>query len=93
MHKRKFSYYVQENYILDILKNNYKNLNTLRKCKVLEIGCGIGLLATKLCLFFKKYNAIDLHKKVINVAKSNTHSLYENLKLGIHTASMFLLHI
>lgn len=72
-----------ENYILDILKNKYKKLNILRKCKVLEIGCGVGLTATKLCLFFKKYYAIDITPDVIDIAKKYTHSLYENLKFDV----------
>lgn len=82
--QKKINYNFTENYILDILKNKYKNLNTLRKCKVLEIGCGVGLLATQLCLFFKKYNAIDRDQEVIDIAKSNTHSLYENLRFDVY---------
>ena len=71
--------YNKINIILDILKNKYKNLENLQKCKVLEIGCGPGHIAIQLCLLFKKYTAIDRNVNIINIAKLNTHILYKNL--------------
>ena len=68
------------NTILDILKNKYKNLEKLRKCKVLEIGCGPGIMAIQLCMFFKNYTAIDRSNNEIEKANLNSHSLYKNLE-------------
>ena len=68
------------NIILDILQYKYKNLENLGKCKVLEIGCGPGVLAFQLCMFFKKYTAIDQNNNVIEKANSNRHKLYKNLE-------------
>ena len=73
----------ENNIILDILKNKYKNLENLRKCKVLEIGCGSGILAIQLCMFFKRYIAIDRDNNEIEKANINSHSLYKNLEFKI----------
>ena len=75
--------YTNTNIILDILKNKYKNLENLHKCKVLEIGCGPGILAIQICHFFKKYTAIDIDSDIISKAISNKHILYKNLEFKI----------
>ena len=65
--------------IVDILKNKYGTLNKLRKCNVLEIGCGLGNKSRFFCNFFKSYIATDRNKNKINESIKLTHPLYENL--------------
>jgi 2-polyprenyl-3-methyl-5-hydroxy-6-metoxy-1,4-benzoquinol methylase len=64
--------------IFNILTETY-NPRKLKKYKVLEIGCGHGSFARQLCLFFRKYDAIDIDTETINSAKKQTHEIYSNL--------------
>jgi SAM-dependent methyltransferase len=65
--------------VLDILKKEFKTLNKLRKCNVLEIGCSTGQTSRFFCNFFKTYTGSDINKKLINICNSDKHPLYENL--------------
>jgi SAM-dependent methyltransferase len=70
--------------ILDILKEKYGTLNKLRKCDVLEIGCGNGRDSKFFCNFSKTYIATDKSKAKINEAENLKHPLYENLTFMVN---------
>ena len=70
--------YIKEN-IIETFKIN-QNKTPLKNIKVLDIGCGGGLLAEPMCRLGAKVTAIDASEKNINVAKLN--SKKNNLKIN-----------
>ena len=70
--------YIKEN-IIKTFKINQKK-TPLKKIKILDIGCGGGLLAEPMCRLGAKVTAIDASEKNINVAK--LHSKKNNLKIN-----------
>ena len=56
------------------------NKNNLNKIKILDIGCGGGLLAEPMCRLGAEVTAIDASEKNINVAK--LHSKKNDLKIN-----------
>ena len=70
--------YIKEN-IIKTFKIN-QNRTPLKNIKVLDIGCGGGLLAEPMCRLGAKVTAIDASEKNINVAK--LHSKKNNLKIN-----------
>ncbi len=69
--------YIKEN-IIKTFKINQKK-TPLRNIKILDIGCGGGLLSEPMCRLGADITAIDASKKNINVAK--LHSKKNNLKI------------
>ncbi len=76
--------------IIEHYKLNYKTL-PLRKIKVLDIGCGGGLLSEPLSRLGAKVTAIDASKKNISVAKF--HAKKNNLKINYFCSSPEKLNI
>jgi len=70
--------YIKEN-IIKTLKIN-QNKTPLKNIKVLDIGCGGGLLAEPMCRLGAEVTAIDASEKNINVAK--LHSKKNDLKIN-----------
>ena len=70
--------YIKEN-IIKTFKIN-QNKTPLKNIKILDIGCGGGLLAEPMCRLGAKVTAIDASEKNINVAK--LHSKKNNLKIN-----------
>ena len=70
--------YIKEN-IIKTFKIN-QNRTPLKNIKVLDIGCGGGLLAEPMCRLGAEVTAIDASEKNINVAK--LHSKKNNLKIN-----------
>ena len=70
--------YIKEN-IIKTFKIN-QNRTPLKNIKVLDIGCGGGLLAEPMCRLGAKVTAIDASEKNINVAK--LHSKKNDLKIN-----------
>ena len=70
--------YIKEN-IIKTFKLNQKKA-PLKNIKVLDIGCGGGLLAEPMCRLGAKVTAIDASEKNINVAK--LHAKKNNLKIN-----------
>ena len=70
--------YIKEN-IIKTFKIN-QNKTPLKNIKVLDIGCGGGLLAEPMCRLGAEVTAIDASEKNINVAK--LHSKKNNLKIN-----------
>jgi 2-polyprenyl-6-hydroxyphenyl methylase/3-demethylubiquinone-9 3-methyltransferase len=69
--------YIKEN-IIRTFKINQKK-TPLKNIKILDIGCGGGLLSEPMCRLGADITAIDASKKNINVAK--LHSKKNNLKI------------
>ena len=69
--------YIKENIIKTFNLNQKKN--PLRNIKILDIGCGGGLLSEPMCRLGAKVTAIDASQKNINVAKF--HSKKNNLDI------------
>tara|TARA_B100001094_G_scaffold76503_1_gene72892 strand:+ start:51 stop:779 length:729 start_codon:yes stop_codon:yes gene_type:complete len=69
--------YIKEN-IIKTFKINQK-INPLKNVKILDIGCGGGLLSEPMCRLGAKVTAIDASEKNISVAK--LHSKKNNLKI------------
>jgi 2-polyprenyl-6-hydroxyphenyl methylase/3-demethylubiquinone-9 3-methyltransferase len=69
--------YIKEN-IIKTFKINQKK-TPLKNIKILDIGCGGGLLSEPMCRLGADITAIDASKKNINVAK--LHSKKNNLKI------------
>ena len=69
--------YIKENIIKTFKLNEKKN--PLRNIKILDIGCGGGLLSEPMCRLGAKVTAIDASEKNINVAKF--HSKKNNLDI------------
>ena len=69
--------YIKENIIKTLNLNQKKN--PLRNIKILDIGCGGGLLSEPMCRLGAKVTAIDASEKNINVAKF--HSKKNNLNI------------
>jgi 2-polyprenyl-6-hydroxyphenyl methylase / 3-demethylubiquinone-9 3-methyltransferase len=70
--------YIKEN-IIKTLKLDQKK-TPLKNIKILDIGCGGGLLSEPMCRLGAEVTAIDASKKNINVAK--LHSKKNNLKIN-----------
>ena len=70
--------YIKEN-IIETFKIN-QNKTPLKNIKVLDIGCGGGLLAEPMCRLGAEVTAIDASEKNINVAK--LHSRKNDLKIN-----------
>ena len=75
--------YIKEN-IVKSLKIK-QNKNPLKKIRILDIGCGGGLLSEPMCRLGAEVTAIDASKKNIAVAK--LHSKKNNLKINYICAS------
>ncbi len=70
--------YIKDN-IIKTFKINQKK-NPLKNIKLLDIGCGGGLLSEPMCRLGAKVTAIDASKKNIDVAKH--HAKKNNLKIN-----------
>ena len=70
--------YIKDN-IIKTFKINQKK-NPLKKLKILDIGCGGGLLSEPMCRLGAEVTAIDASEKNINVAK--LHANKSNLKIN-----------
>ncbi|WP_075501700.1 bifunctional 2-polyprenyl-6-hydroxyphenol methylase/3-demethylubiquinol 3-O-methyltransferase UbiG [Candidatus Pelagibacter communis] len=70
--------YIKEN-IINTFNLNHKNA-PLKNIKILDIGCGGGLLSEPMCRLGAKVTAIDASKKNISVAK--LHSKKNNLNIN-----------
>ncbi len=70
--------YIKDN-IIQSFKLNYKK-TPLKDIKILDIGCGGGLLSEPMCRLGAKVTGIDASEKNINVAK--IHSKKNNLKIN-----------
>ncbi len=70
--------YIKEN-IIKTFKINQKK-TPLKNIKILDIGCGGGLLSEPMCRLGAKVTAIDASEKNINIAK--LHSKKNNLKIN-----------
>ena len=70
--------YIKDN-IIKTLKINQKK-NPLKKLKILDIGCGGGLLSEPMCRLGAEVTAIDASKKNISVAK--LHAKKNKLKIN-----------
>ena len=75
--------YIKENIIKTFQLSQKKT--PLKNIKILDIGCGGGLLSEPMCRLGAKVTAIDASKKNINVAK--LHSKKNNLKINYICAS------
>ena len=75
--------YIKENIIKDF--NIKKSEKPLRKIKILDIGCGGGLLSEPMCRLGANVTGIDASKKNIEVAKF--HSKKNKLKINYIVAS------
>ena len=75
---------------LDYLKKNYlyKSLNGLR---ILDVGCGVGILCEPLSRLGADVTGIDSNKKAIEVAKE--HAKMKNLKISYINAELSELKI
>ena len=69
--------YIKEN-IIKTFKINQKK-NPLKNIKILDVGCGGGLLSEPMCRLGAEVTAIDASEKNINIAK--LHSKKNNLKI------------
>ncbi len=70
--------YIKDNIIKTFQINQKKN--PLKKLKILDIGCGGGLLSEPMCRLGAEVTAIDASEKNINVAK--LHAKKNNLKIN-----------
>ena len=70
--------YIKDN-IIKTFKINHKK-KPLKNLKILDIGCGGGLLSEPMCRLGAEVTAIDASKKNINVAK--IHANKNNLKIN-----------
>ncbi len=75
--------YLKEN-IIETFKLNNKE-NPLKNIKILDVGCGGGLLSEPMCRLGASVTGIDASKKNINVAK--LHSKKNNLKIDYFCSS------
>ncbi len=75
--------YIKEN-IIKTFKLNY-NKTPLKKIKILDIGCGGGLLSEPMCRLGAKVTGIDASDKNIKVAK--LHSKKNNLRIDYFCSS------
>ena len=75
--------YIKEN-IIETFKLNY-NKTPLKDIKILDIGCGGGLLSEPMCRLGASVTGIDASKKNIDIAK--LHSKKNNLKIDYFCSS------
>ena len=75
--------YIKEN-IIETFKLNY-NKTPLKDIKILDIGCGGGLLSEPMCRLGAKVTGIDASDKNIKVAK--LHSKKNNLQIDYFCSS------
>ncbi len=59
---------VHHNYLINSIENILKDLNT-SDCELLDIGCGNGVLTSKISKFFKHTTGIDLSRTGIELAQ------------------------
>ena len=80
---------IRISYIKDNIINSFKLANNkdkpLEKVKILDIGCGGGLLSEPMCRLGAKVSGIDASEKNINIAK--LHAKKNNLKIDYVCAS------
>ena len=79
---------IRISYIKDNIINSFKLANKdkpLDKVKILDIGCGGGLLSEPMCRLGAKVSGIDASEKNINIAK--LHAKKNNLKIDYVCAS------
>ncbi len=81
--------YIKEN-IVETFKLNKRN-SPLQNIKILDIGCGGGLLSEPMCRLGADVTAIDASEKNISIAK--IHSKKNNLKINYICASPEKLNI
>ena len=70
--------YIKDNIIKTF--NIDQKKSPLKKLKILDIGCGGGLLSEPMCRLGAEVTAIDASEKNINVAK--LHAIKNNLKIN-----------
>ena len=75
--------YIKENIVKTFQIKN--NTNPLKKIKILDIGCGGGLLSEPMCRLGAEVTGIDASDKNINVAK--LHAKKNNLHIDYQCAS------
>ncbi len=75
--------YIKENIIETFKLENKKN--PLKNIKILDVGCGGGLLSEPMCRLGATVTGIDASNKNINVAK--IHSQKDNLKINYFCSS------
>ena len=75
--------YIKENIIKTFKLNNKKA--PLKNIKILDVGCGGGLLSEPMCRLGANVTAIDASKRNIDVAK--LHSEKNNLKINYFCTS------
>ena len=75
--------YIKENIIETFKLQNKKN--PLKDIKILDVGCGGGLLSEPMCRLGATVTGIDASEKNINVAK--IHSQKDNLKINYFCSS------
>ncbi len=71
--------YIKENIIKSLNLKNNKN-TPLRKVKILDIGCGGGLLSEPMCRLGAEITGIDASMKNINIAKLHAKKNKLNIK-------------
>ncbi len=76
--------YIKEN-IIKTFKLNNNNKSPLKNIKILDIGCGGGLLSEPMCRLGAKVTGIDASDKNIKVAK--LHSKKNNLQIDYFCSS------
>lgn len=69
----------EQNTILFNILVRKTNPKKIIRYNVLEIGCGYGHFARSMCMFFRKYDAVDINTERIDNAKKLTHPIYSNL--------------
>tara|TARA_B100000686_G_C16791822_1_gene979233 strand:- start:2127 stop:2849 length:723 start_codon:yes stop_codon:yes gene_type:complete len=72
--------FIRIEYIKKFLKKN--SLNSIDKIKILDVGCGGGILCEPLARLGAKIIGIDVNEKAIKSAKN--HSFQSNLKIKYH---------
>jgi 2-polyprenyl-6-hydroxyphenyl methylase/3-demethylubiquinone-9 3-methyltransferase len=73
---------VHHNYLINSIENILKNLNT-SDCELLDIGCGNGILTSKISKFFKHTTGIDLSGTGIELAQKmkNERLTFKNMSI------------
>ena len=74
--------YIKENIIKTFKLENKKN--PLKNIKILDVGCGGGLLSEPMCRLGAEVTGIDASDKNINVAKIHSKKMILNLIIFVH---------